>query len=82
MATVDIFNVDMGAVVHSSTGISPFKANYRFDPTWDHLPTEEASNPKEQDWVAAIHTTQEECAQNLKQDVQIYKYFSDKRRSP
>ncbi|KAJ9086757.1 hypothetical protein DSO57_1039789 [Entomophthora muscae] len=67
---------------HRSTGMSPFKANYRFNLTWDAPPTEEADNPDGHDWVSNIHGCQEECAQNLRRAVQVYKDFANKKGSP
>lgn len=42
---------------HSSTGMSPFKANYGYYPSWDIQQEEEAENPTGRDWTTIIHQT-------------------------
>ncbi|KAJ9089694.1 hypothetical protein DSO57_1010191 [Entomophthora muscae] len=66
----------------ASTGMSPFYANYRFDPTWDHLDLGEASNPNGKSWIRAIHQAQQDCVNNLVKAVNTYKDYADKKRKP
>ncbi|KAJ9066233.1 hypothetical protein DSO57_1011562 [Entomophthora muscae] len=65
---------------HPSTGMSPFKANYGFDPTWYPKIGEKETNTTGRSWVKRIYNTQKTCLTNLNCVVQTYKAFANQKR--
>ncbi|KAJ9066764.1 hypothetical protein DSO57_1006375 [Entomophthora muscae] len=62
--------------------MSPFKANYGFDPTWDPQIGKKESNTTGHSWIEQIHDTQKTCLTNLNCAVQTYKAFADRKQIP
>ncbi|KAJ9048220.1 hypothetical protein DSO57_1037194 [Entomophthora muscae] len=65
-----------------STGMSLFKANYGFDPTWDYKIGKKKTNTTGRSWVEQIHNTQKTCLTNLNCTVKTYKAFANQKQTP
>ncbi|SPQ99093.1 unnamed protein product (mitochondrion) [Plasmodiophora brassicae] len=69
---------------HSSTGMSPFFANYGYHPAFHDLRprTSASSNPSADERAEFLHTLRTVLKQNLSNAIHAMKRFADARRSP
>lgn len=67
---------------HLSTKMSPFMANYGFEPCWDPQLNPYEANQSGRSWIALIKETHKLCASNLNRAVATYKAFADRARTP
>lgn len=69
------------SATHASTKMSPFKANYGFDPSWDPKLDLPDNNAAGRDWTNQITKIHEICTKNLSNAIAAYKAFADQKRT-
>ena len=68
--------------IHSSTGFTPFFANYGHHPSFDPRIPDENQVPQAEDRITLIDQTLEQLKQHLHRAKERYKYYADHDRRP